>query len=204
MSDNTATDHLLYTIGRRQVEAAVRAAKHAKPQLDVPFPATRELFLFKLALAKEDVAKYLAMPEGKRRTYLDTALAGKAPTIEHAGDWKTARSVDKLEWFASSEDLCHVMSTLRARATKPKAAPVLDVLAKNPGLPIDKSVFPYIGFKGGSEPGVVDMTYLLRRKDDRWFVVTLTVNADEGGTLEEDKVFAVAQGVIDVLGASAH
>jgi beta-lactamase class A len=200
ISDNTAADHLLYTVGRKEVEAAVRAAKHAKPALDTPFLSTRELFLFKLGMPAPEVERYLKLPEARRRDYLDKTLAGKAPRADLAGEWKTARRTDKLEWFASSEDLCHVMATLWTRAQAPKGAPLLGVLAKNPGLPIDATVWPYIGFKGGSEPGVINMTYLLRRDDNQWFVVTLGFNAAEGGALDDQQIFNVAAGVIDLVG----
>jgi len=200
ISDNTAADHLLYTVGRKDVEAAVRAAGHARPALDTPFLSTRELFLFKLGMPAQDVDRYLKLPEARRRDYLDKTLAGKAPRADLAGDWKTARRIDKIEWFASSEDLCRVMATLWTRAQDPRAAPLLAVLAKNPGLPIDATVWPYIGFKGGSEPGVINMTYLLRRDDDKWFVVTLGWNAAEGQALDDPQIFNVAAGVIDLLG----
>lgn len=202
ISDNTATDHLLYTLGRKQVEAAVREAKHAQPALDTPFLSTRELFLLKLGPA-EELARYTALSEAKRRAYLDTTLAGKVPVLASVADWKTARAIDRLEWFASSEDLCRVMAALWTRARDPRTAPLLDVLAKNPGLPIDKARFPYVGFKGGSEPGVIDLTYLLERADDRWFVVSASFNAAEGSALERDQVFGVVAGVIDALGKQA-
>jgi beta-lactamase class A len=199
ISDNTAADHLLYAVGRREVEAAVRATKHAQPALDVPFLSTRELFALKLG-APADLDRYVKLPEARRRDHLDKALAGKVPKLDIAGTWKTARVVDKLDWFASGEDLCRAMGTLWTRAQNPKAAPVLGILSKNPGLPLDAKVWPYIGFKGGSEPGVINMTYLLKRDDDQWFVVTLGFNAAEGGTLEDEKIFALAVAVIDLLG----
>ena len=202
ISDNTAADHLLYTIGRRDVEAAVRATRHARPALDTPFLATRELFLFKLGMPDAEIERYLTLPEARRRDYLDKTLAGKTPGIAAAAAWKTARRIDKLEWFASSDDLCRVMAALATRGQNPKAAPLFDVLAKNPGLPIDRKVWPYVGFKGGSEPGVVNMTYLLRRDDNQWFVVTLGFNAAEGGTLDEAKIFNLAAGVIALVGAA--
>ena len=196
ISDNTATDHLLYTVGRKKVEAAVKAAKHARPALDVPFLSTRELFLLKLSSA-EDMEKYLALGAEKRRGFLDKTLAGKAPALDGGDVWTDPRKIDTLEWFASSEDLCRVMSTLAARAKKPAAAAVLDVLAKNPGLPIDAKVWPYIGFKGGSEPGVMNLTWLLRRDDDRWFVVSIGFNAPT--KLEENKLLGFATGVLELL-----
>jgi beta-lactamase class A len=200
ISDNTAADHLLYTVGRKEVEAAVRATRHARPALDTPFLSTRELFVFKLGTPPEELDRYLKLPEARRRDYLDRTLAPKVPRIDLAAEWKTARRIDKLEWFASAEDLCRAMGTLWTRGQSPKAAPLFDVLAKNPGLPIDPKIWPYIGFKGGSEPGVVNMTYLLRRDDNKWFVVVLGFNASEGGTLDDTRIFNVAAGVIDLVG----
>lgn len=198
ISDNTATDHMLYTVGRKNVEAAVKEAKHSHPDRDIPFFSTRELFLLKLDVGSGD---YLKLGPAQRRTYLDKELAGKAASLDKAATWKTARQIDKLEWFASADDLCNVMATLHARAQNPKAAPLLDVLAKNPGVPIDKTKFPYIGYKGGSEPGVMNMTFLLRRADDKWFVVVVGANADEGGAVDDDKLAWLASNVIELVGA---
>jgi beta-lactamase class A len=202
ISDNTAADHLIYTLGRKAVEAAVRAAKHARPALDAPFLSTRELFVFRLGLPAPEIERYLKLSEAKRREYLDKTLAGKDPNIGLSGAWKTARQIDKIEWFASSMDLCRTMAALWTRAQNPKAAVVLDILGKNPGLPLDKERWPYIGYKGGSEPGVFNMTYLLRRADDRWFVITLSVNAAEGGALEDAKIAQIAAGIVDLVAAA--
>ena len=73
------------------------------------------------------------------------------------------------------------------------------MLAKNPGLPLDATVWPYIGYKGGSEPGVLDMTFLLRRADDKWFVVTATANTDEGGTVDQEPFFAIVNGLVQLI-----
>jgi beta-lactamase class A len=200
LSDNTAADHLLYTLGRKTVEAAVRASRHARPALDTPFLSTRELFVFKLGLPAAEVERYLKLPEARRRDYLDKNLARTAPSIDLAGSWTTARRIDKLEWFASADDLCRAMAALWSRAQDPRAARVLDILSKNRGLRIDPKVWPYAGFKGGSEPGVINMTFLLRRRDDRWFVVVFGFNADEGGTLDPDKIYQLATDVIQLAG----
>jgi beta-lactamase class A len=200
ISDNTAADHLLYFLGRKTVEAALRASKHARPALDAPFLSTRELFVLKIGLAPDEVERYLKLPEPRRRDYLDKTLATRPPPLDLSGTWKTARRIDKLEWFASAEDLCRAMAALWTRAQDAKTARVLDLLAKNPGLPIDPKVWPYVGFKGGSEPGVINMTYLLRRDDNKWFVITLGFNAAEGSALEEAKVYSLVGGVIALAG----
>jgi beta-lactamase class A len=204
ISDNTAADHLLYTLGRKQVEAALRTAHHAQPALDTPFLSTRELFVLKLGAKPDELEHYLKLPEAGRRGYLDKTLASKAPPIAGIADWKTARQVDKLEWFASANDMCNVMGALWTRAQNPKAAALLDVLAKNPGLPVDKSLWSYVGFKGGSEPGVVNITYLLKRVDGQWFVIVFTFNAAEGGTLADSRIFNLVGGVLDLVGQQAQ
>ena len=198
ISDNSATDHLLYTIGRQKVEAAVRATKHSSPARNVPFFSTRELFLFKLGMTDDEIKRYLALPAAKRGKYLDMALAGKAPDITKAEDWKTARRIDQFEWFANADDLCRVMGTLWQRAQKEAGKPVLDVLGKNRGVEIDTAKWPYAGFKGGSEPGVINLTWLLRRSDDKWFVVVLTGNAPNAD-VDEAKALGIAEGVFGLL-----
>jgi beta-lactamase class A len=199
ISDNTAADHLLYTAGRAVVEAELGGTKHAQPALDKPFFATRELFLLKLGMAADEIDRYLTLPEAKRREYLDRTLAGHHPSLDGAKDWKTARRVDHLEWYASSEDLCGAMAALERRSHDAKLAPILDVLSINPGVPVDKRAWPYVGYKGGSEPGVIDLTWLLRRADGRWFVLTLTANSDEGGAVPEETVIGIGSGMLDLL-----
>jgi hypothetical protein len=46
------------------------------------------------------------------------------------------------------------------------------ILRKNPGIPHDPKVWKSVGFKGGSEPGVMTLTLLLERTDGRWFVLS--------------------------------
>jgi len=48
ISDNTATDHLLLTVGREAVESIQAAMGHSAPGLNAPFITTRELFVLKV------------------------------------------------------------------------------------------------------------------------------------------------------------
>lgn len=192
VSDNTAADVLLYTVGRKNVEAALVTAHHAHPAANIPFFGTRELFWMKMAVPAGDVKAYLATssPE-KRRGYLDR-LAGKVPTGSFA-DWKSARYIDELEWFASAEDLCRLDATLLAR----KGA-VLDIMGKNAGLDADaKKGFSYIGFKGGSEPGVIVGTWLLHRDDGKWFFVTVGANGPDA--IDEGTFLGLGAGVVQLV-----
>jgi hypothetical protein len=84
------------------------------------------------------------------------------------------RDIDTLEWFASAADVCRAFAALAAKADVPAAAPALRALALNPGVSIDRGAFTYVGFKGGSEPGVLTTSWLLRRRvDNAWRVVTV-------------------------------
>ena len=202
ISDNTAADHLLYTVGRKTVEAALHTAGHAQPLLDVPLLSTRELFLFRLALTPDEIARYLALKASPRRAYLDGPLAKRAATMAGAAEWKTARHIEDLQWFASTRDLCGAMARLRDRAAHVPA--ILDVLAINPGIPLPPGTWKYIGFKGGSEPGVLAGTWLLRRDDDKSFVVSLVANDPAGPEPDEKQLFALAGAVIDLLAKEAR
>ncbi len=202
ISDNTATDHVLAAIGRAAAETALRVAKHAKPELDTPFLSTREMFLLKLSADRTGQDHYLTLPAAKRRDYLDKQLAGQHPSIAGIEKWTTARRIDRIEWFASGSDLCRVMATLWQRAQDPKAAAVLEILSKNPGTPIDRAIWPFVGFKGGSEPGVLDLTWLLRRDDQKWFVITMTLDSDEGGVVDENQALSVVSGVLALAAKS--
>ena len=86
--------------------------------------------------------------------------------------------VDKLEWFASPEDLCRVMVDLHTRAQTPALAPIASILSLNPGFPDENHQYAYIAFKGGSEPGVLNLTFLMQRaRDSKWLFMTAGWNA---------------------------
>ena len=199
ISDNTAADHLLHTVGRKQVEQAVRESGHTRPRLDVPFLTTRELFLLKLSKSPAEVATYLKMGPAARRRFLEHTLAPRAlPALSTITDWTKPRHITDLEWFASSTDLCSVMAALHARSQKPALAPLSHILSINPGIPDTSHMWKYIGFKGGSEPGVMNLTWLLESKDARWYVLSMTVN-DPDRPVNESAILGIAAGARDLL-----
>jgi hypothetical protein len=84
-------------------------------------------------------------------------------------------AIDEVEWFASAADLCRVMRWFDKRAD----STALAILAVNPGLKIPADKFPYVGFKGGSETGVLNLTWLLRTKEGRSYALAATWNNPE-------------------------
>ncbi len=194
ISDNTATDHLLHFIGRERAETPVQGIQYV-PEASLPLLSTREFFLFKLDLSPNEVATYASGTVPQRRAILD-ALAGKAPSLEAASTWTQPRYVESIEWFANAHELCQVMKRLNKG---PEGQVVAEILSKNPGLPIDREAFPYVGFKGGSEPGVLQLTWLVRDAAGRGRFIALTLNDSSKPIADEQLAFSTALGMFKLL-----
>lgn len=200
ISDNTAADHLIDRLGRENVEAALSAFGHGAPERNIPFLSTREFFLFKLAVSDADTAAYLAADVPARREFL-AARAGQAPSLADAAQWVTPRRVDAIEWFASASELCRLMAALDVRSELPGLEPVGEILSRNPGLPIDAAAFPYIAFKGGSEPGVLNLTWLVHAQSGARYFVNIGLNDASAPIADEDTALRTALGIFDLLSA---
>src|SRR5699024_1461334 len=91
--------------------------------------------------------------------------------------WARPKYIQQLEWFASAQDLAKAIAWFKGEGqTKQVARKILSV---NPGLDFDQAKWAYIGFKGGSEPGVVSMTYLLKSTNGNWHVLSAEWNNTE-------------------------
>ena len=185
-SDNTATDHLLFTLGRENVEAMVATMGHADSSLMIPMLSTRELFAIKVMLPPDRQQAYVDAGPDERRAMLDGEIkaAADAMTIADGAGFVSPTMIDTVEWFASPTDMCAAMAYLADQSNQPGLLPLREVLQLSPGAPIDRTVWPVVGFKGGSEPGVLVLTWLLQRSDGRWFVVSAGVN-DAENTIDE-------------------
>ncbi len=198
ISDNTATDHLIDRLGRENIEANMSRVGHGAPELNTPFLTTRELFLFKLSLADADIETYLASDVAARRTFL-SSLAGQAPDVTRP--WNEPRRIDQLEWFASASELCTLMATLDTLADQAGLDPLHTVLSTNPGAPIDPAAFPYVAFKGGSEPGVLNLTWLVHDAAGARYFVSIGLNDDTDPLTNTTPPVVTALGIFDLLAA---
>jgi beta-lactamase class A len=201
ISDNTAADHLLHLLGRPAVEAVQKAMGHATPERNVPFLATRELFQLKAKGHAERISAYLARDAAGRRAYLDDSLGRMKPAEITDIELHAPAAIDRLEWFASTADLCRAMDWLRAHTegeANRRAAPARAILAINPGIELDGKAWTYVGFKGGGEPGVLNMTWLLGRRDGAWFAVSAGWN-DPARTVDTTELVSLMQGLIGQL-----
>lgn len=180
-SDNTATDHLIARLGRENVESMQGILGHQAPELNTPLLMTRELFALKAAPDEAPIDAYLAAADDEQRRFLETELAPRPVAPEGWGDWNGPERID-LEWFASADDLCQAMARLGEMAQQPELRPVAQILGLNRGGDVvDAKTWPYAGFKMGSEAGVYNLSWLLRRADGRVFVLTAGFNDPERG-----------------------
>lgn len=86
-------------------------------------------------------------------------------------DWSEPKMIDSLEWFISTRQLCQTIFSLRES----------NLIAINPanGL-IDAKDWEKVGFKGGSEPGVLNYTWVLQPKNDSdFYSLSCTINNSE-------------------------
>lgn len=195
ISDNTATDHLIELLGREAVEAAQANYGQSNPELNQPFLTTRELFLLK---TDDDLrATYVAGDRDDRRAMLDSLAGVALPPVEEVLSFVEggALDVEVVEWFATPTDMCRLLVEV---AKDPVAR---EMLAINPGVPDDTGRWSYIGFKGGSEPGVVALAWLLEDADGRVFTVTGGITSST--PVSEIEVGAAFAGLRDQFEAPA-
>jgi len=191
-SDNTASDLLIDRLGRRKIEDSLASLGHSDPARLKPFLKTSEMFKLKSGTAA--ALKYLNLPAAEKYGFLDS-LAKEPLEIE-----KFTRSpfgVDKVEWFASPADLCRAMEYLEREG----GVKALEVMALNPGLSIPENAFLYAGYKGGSEPGVLSTTWLLKNKKSEWYCLSASWN-DEADNLDQKKFLALMQSALNALAAA--
>lgn len=161
ISDNTATDTLIGVLGRREVDAMAARFGGTGPVL-----TTREAFAIKsdpaliAAWDKADAAGRRALLTAQASRFagqrLDPMMFSSGPIAN-----------DRVEWFASPRDMARLLAHLR------DAGPVVrGILGINPGVdPTTAARFRYVGFKGGSEPGVLALNLLAQAQGGRWYAV---------------------------------
>jgi hypothetical protein len=193
ISDNSATDILLKTLGRAKVEAMLPVVGVKDPARNRPFLSTMELFKLKGIDANDLAGRYLAADEAGRRTMLDDEVANLPALLIRPALFRDGKPVriEQLEWFLSPMDLVRVMDWLRRNTEGPKGVEARAILSKNPGIaPPAAAKWQWVGYKGGSEPGVLNLTLLLQAKRGDWYVLTGSWN-DPAQAVEEARFVAL-------------
>lgn len=189
ISDNTATDQIMQVLGQPAIEAEVFASGHSQPEATLPMMTTRELFLLKLGPV-EQLARYAAADVATRRTIL-AGLAGRELDM----DQMQAVFADGphhigVEWFATARDLAAIYRRL---ADDPVASAILAI---NPGMDREQfGAWTFAGYKGGSEPGVLNFAWMLRDSTGAPWILAMTWN-DPAENVSEARLIALAQQVL--------
>jgi len=150
-SDNTATDMLMRILGPDRVAAALG--------LDNVL-TTRALFTLKADPALAE--RYRASTTAERAALLAKIADAPLPSARDA----SGHAVEGVEWYISTETLCRLAGDVKAA----------DIFAINKG-PVRG--WQSVAYKGGSEPGVLNLTAALTGEDDRGYCISVTVNSDD-------------------------
>ena len=194
-SDNTATDQLIAELGRDAVEAEVIASGHTDPQATLPFLTTREMFMLKSGEG-ENLGQYAAAGTAERLAVLQELAQLDRPVSEIQAAFSGNPVALDIEWFASARDIARLFQ--RMIALEDETA--LEIMSVNPALPpAMREAWSYAGYKGGSEPGVLNLSWLLRNAAGEWSAVTLGWNNAEA-TLDQSTLEMLGMRAIALAG----
>jgi hypothetical protein len=193
ISDNTATDHLIHRLGRSAVEKELVHFGNRTPARDIPFLTTRENTILKVDAPASLMNAYARAGSAGRSRLLRRVDA--IPLSLKGVSWNKPIEIGTIEWFASPADLGRALVALGKLSARPGLAPIRSILAINPGIPLDPSVWPYVGYKGGSEEGVLSGAWYLERADGRVFVFTYVLN-DPKSLIDDLAAASIAQAAI--------
>lgn len=174
-SDNTATDSLIHLVGRQAIEAVTPRNR--------PFLTTRQAFILKSAKNSELLKRYRAGNEAERLAVLNDLDKHPLPDTSDFGPNPTALDV---EWFFTAQELCALISRVAD----------LPLMSINPGVANAKD-WERVAFKGGSEPGVLNLTTWLKARNGKSYCVAATWNSNT--SLEEARFMTLYSAVIEGL-----
>jgi beta-lactamase class A len=99
-------------------------------------------------------------------------------------------SATDVEWFFTPGELCSLLDRVRD----------LGAVRINPGV-ADKKDWQQIAYKGGSEPGVLNLTTAMTGKNGRHYCVAATWN--DSAALDNNRFFALYGGVLAMLASES-
>ena len=197
ISDNTAADLLADRLGRPAIEATLEPMGMGadSQRRTEPFLTTGELFRLKWG-PPGPLSGYAAATVSGRERIL-RALPSALPAVSAVNPDQPV-GIDDAEWFASPAELARAQAWIDGQRDQPGLEPLAAILQTNPGVPFDHATWPTFAFKGGSEPGVVTLSWLLRRKDGHRFVLVIEASSTTGPVSADDAA-SIAVGAITLL-----
>lgn len=174
-SDNTATDALISLLGRAAIEPL---APHARP-----FLTTRQTFVLKSKGGEALLGKWRKGDEVARRAMLAEIDKRPLPPVDAFPEGPTA--IEDVEWDFSARELCALMDKVHD----------LPLFSINPGVARARD-WERVAYKGGSEPGVLNLTTRVTGKGHTHCVV-VTLNNDK--PIDETRVFGIYGQMLSAL-----
>ncbi|MCG8365192.1 MAG: serine hydrolase [Pseudanabaenales cyanobacterium] len=174
-SDNTATDTLIHWIGKEKIEALTLELNH-------PFLTTREFFIIKNN--QEILKRYRDANKEQKKSILAEIKHYPLPDVEAIKEQPVALDV---EWFFSTQELCSLIEETHD----------IPLMKINSGV-ADKDDWEQVSFKGGSEPGVLNLTTWLQAKNGKTYCVSATWN-NVNELLDEPYFFSLYSGILELL-----
>ncbi|WP_010183913.1 serine hydrolase [Sphingomonas sp. PAMC 26605] len=198
--DNSATDALLAALGREKVEAMLPVIGWRHAARNRPLLGTLDIFKLKGTPSGALGKRWLALDEKGRRALLATEIA-ETPlsAIDPAMFQRGVPVMLDVEWFASPADLVRTMDWIRRNTETGPGAEARAILAINPGVgPAQAARWGYVGYKGGSEPGVIEMTLLLRSRGGVWYALAASWN-NPAAAVDDARFVALVSRAADLL-----
>jgi beta-lactamase class A len=175
-SDNTAADLLIHLAGRAAIDPIA-------PAQDRPFLTTHEAFVLKAPAQSLLRQRYLHGNPAQRLAILAEVDRMPLPPLSAYGGGLLAPEV---EWFFSTRQLCALMRQVHD----------LPAMSLNPGV-ADTMDWKSVAYKGGSEPGVLNLTTLVTAHNGSSFCVSATWN--NAAPLDETLFEATYGGLLHAL-----
>ncbi|MGE4583664.1 MAG: serine hydrolase [Sphaerochaeta sp.] len=176
VSDNTAADALIALVGRQQVQHYLLK--------NTPVLTTKEMFQLKNPDNADLLAKFRSGSVSVRERCLEELVGRPLPDPGLFSGDPVALDV---EWFVNASALADLIERLQS----------LDLMTINGGL-ATKEHYKRVAFKGGAEPGVLNLTSYLVDAEQNRYTVVVTVN-DAHKPLDEKKIMEIYQAILTYL-----
>lgn len=163
ISDNTATDTLITTLGRTKIDAM--RAKFGTTAGSLPVLTTLDAFALKMP-ANDALRKRWTVGSLSERRKVLSDLDPTVATIDASALAGGPLHIDTVEWPATMNEIAAVLDQLRRDPI------ALGILGVSSALsPVERARFDAAGYKGGSEAGVIALAWVVKTKSGVWFVV---------------------------------
>ncbi len=196
ISDNNTTDALIAFLGRSNIEARVRNIGHDNIDRIIPFLSTAEAFSLKMRANDKLRSDFLRASENEQQQIISRDKNRLSIDNYDAREFGNGPLyINNIEWFASSTDIARTFDRLR----QSRDPIVRNILSINSGIGLnDARKWNYLGYKGGSEPGVISMSFLVQSRTGTWYSVSGSWN-NPNKEINQNQWVAIMTRILNIL-----